>query len=310
MSQTLYPGLLDLRASAPGTIKEGESVRLTCTSNCTGARQSFAWFKDGGPVRGGDELVLTSASPSDSGNYTCSLSNHPGTTSAVVRVDVECEHVKQNHSIHGPKVSPKTDGEKNLFFQTAPRTRRPTRRWLWTAAQVSPWSATALQTPPFRVMSGLESRTGSTRWETSLCCALGRTESISAEPQISTGARTRLSPRSISKVCERRPETQGRDSRGNSSRARHYASNVTTEYVHTYETELDNIDNTVKTCFSPPAWSPNFCWLHRKLALHDLHMDPSCCATGCDHHCCRREVRFITVVVLLCLKENLKTKNS
>lgn len=98
------PGLLELLArrsqpSVGGTIKEGDLVHLLCESICSGTRQSFTWFKNGAPFRKGSKLDLSPVSPSDSGNYTCSLSGHPGTTSAAVHVDVECENSKQNHSV-------------------------------------------------------------------------------------------------------------------------------------------------------------------------------------------------------------------
>lgn len=195
-------GLLELLArrqqpSVGGTIKEGNIVHLVCEKNCNGSHQSYTWFKNGAPVRNGSNLDLGPVSPSDSGNYTCSLSNHPGTTSAAVHVDVECENRKQNPSF--TKLISTRRLMPNVSFQTGPRTREPVR-WGWIVAQMSPWSARALQTPPLRVTSGLESWTGSRRLETSLRGSPVRAESISAELQTTTEVRTHLSSWLRSKV--------------------------------------------------------------------------------------------------------------
>ncbi|XP_029691760.1 sialoadhesin-like isoform X1 [Takifugu rubripes] len=78
-----------LQPSVGGTIKEGDSVHLECENPCNRTHQSITWFKNGAPVREGSKLDLGPVSPSDSGNYTCSLSDHLGTTTAAVHVDVE-----------------------------------------------------------------------------------------------------------------------------------------------------------------------------------------------------------------------------
>lgn len=163
----LLPGLLGLSVS-PRTIgqtKEGDSVSLTCRSGCNGTQDSFTWFKDGVFLRGGRVLNLSDVSPSDSGNYSCSLSVHPGTTSGVRLVDVECEHRTQT-SIS----SRKKDNQLmvNISFQTAPRTHLQACRWRRTLAEKSPWSAAAARTRRFRATPGSGSRTASGRLETSL----------------------------------------------------------------------------------------------------------------------------------------------
>lgn len=191
-------GLLELLVrrlspSVGGTIKEGNIVHLACENNCNRTHQSFTWFKNGAPVRKGSKLDLGPVSPSDSGNYTCSLSDHPGTTSAAVHVDVECENRKQNHSFTKLKSTRRL--MPNVSFQTGPRTRQPVHRWGWIVAQEPPRSARVLQTPLLRVTSGLESWTGSRRLVTSLCGSPVRAESISVELQTNTEATTHLSSR-------------------------------------------------------------------------------------------------------------------
>lgn len=81
--------------SSLGETKEGDSLHLTCQSGCGGAQGSFSWFKDGLLDRVGAMLNLSVVSESDSGDYTCSLSAHPGTTSEVKHVNVECEPGKE-----------------------------------------------------------------------------------------------------------------------------------------------------------------------------------------------------------------------
>uniref|UniRef100_A0A674ME09 Ig-like domain-containing protein n=1 Tax=Takifugu rubripes TaxID=31033 RepID=A0A674ME09_TAKRU len=114
-----------LQPSVGGTIKEGDSVHLVCENPCNRTHQSITWFKNGVPVREGSKLDLGPVSPSDSGNYTCSLSDHPGTTTAAVHVDVECENRKQNHSFTKLKSTRRL--MPNVSFQTDPRTREAER---------------------------------------------------------------------------------------------------------------------------------------------------------------------------------------
>uniref|UniRef100_H2TTV7 Ig-like domain-containing protein n=1 Tax=Takifugu rubripes TaxID=31033 RepID=H2TTV7_TAKRU len=85
----VFGKFLRLQPSVGGTIKEGDSVHLECENPCNRTHQSITWFKNGAPVREGSKLDLGPVSPSDSGNYTCSLSDHLGTTTAAVHVDVE-----------------------------------------------------------------------------------------------------------------------------------------------------------------------------------------------------------------------------
>ncbi|XP_037649503.1 B-cell receptor CD22-like [Sebastes umbrosus] len=90
--------------------KEGDSVNLTCSRGCDGGDLSsaFTWFKNGEPINEGPALYLSNVSSTNSGNYTCSLKTHTGTTSGVINIDVE----------YGPKntsvsVRPSTEVETN-----------------------------------------------------------------------------------------------------------------------------------------------------------------------------------------------------
>lgn len=79
------------------TISEGHNVKLTCTAS--GPELNIKWFKDGNPVEktprtrilvneGILSLEIIRAAPTDSGEYTCALSNQNGeaSTSAIVTV--------------------------------------------------------------------------------------------------------------------------------------------------------------------------------------------------------------------------------
>lgn len=79
------------------TIPEGHSVKLTCTAS--GPEMNIKWLKDGNPVERGPKLrtlanegILTLEIPravaSDSGEYTCLITNQNGevSTSAIVTV--------------------------------------------------------------------------------------------------------------------------------------------------------------------------------------------------------------------------------
>ncbi|XP_050930102.1 B-cell receptor CD22 isoform X1 [Lates calcarifer] len=74
-----------------GTIKEGDSVNLTCMNSCDSGNFSsaFTWFKDREPIHKGPMLNLSNISFTNSGNYTCSLTRHKRTTSGVININVE-----------------------------------------------------------------------------------------------------------------------------------------------------------------------------------------------------------------------------
>ncbi|XP_072225673.1 B-cell receptor CD22-like [Leuresthes tenuis] len=72
------------------TVKEGDSVNLTCINSCDDGKPSaFNWFKNGQSINEGPVVYLRNMSSTNSGNYTCSLNSHSGTTSEVMRIDVE-----------------------------------------------------------------------------------------------------------------------------------------------------------------------------------------------------------------------------
>uniref|UniRef100_A0A3B4ZBA0 Ig-like domain-containing protein n=1 Tax=Stegastes partitus TaxID=144197 RepID=A0A3B4ZBA0_9TELE len=74
------------------TMKEGDSVNLTCVNSCDKLSSEFTWFKNGENITEGPVLHLRNMSVTNSGNYTCSLKSHTGTAPPVKHIDVECEY--------------------------------------------------------------------------------------------------------------------------------------------------------------------------------------------------------------------------
>uniref|UniRef100_A0A8P4GIB7 Ig-like domain-containing protein n=1 Tax=Dicentrarchus labrax TaxID=13489 RepID=A0A8P4GIB7_DICLA len=97
---TLKVGDLNISMTKPNgnrTMNEGESVNLTCINSCDDLSSAFTWFKSGEPFSEGPVLYLSNMSSTNSGNYTCSLKSHTGTTSGVINIDVECKYWTQHH---------------------------------------------------------------------------------------------------------------------------------------------------------------------------------------------------------------------
>ncbi|XP_058633434.1 B-cell receptor CD22-like [Onychostoma macrolepis] len=71
----------DLQVESPETVTEGDSVRLTCKSNCTltdGA--TFIWYRNSQPLTErrdrNNQLLLQSVRREDAGRYSCALHGH------------------------------------------------------------------------------------------------------------------------------------------------------------------------------------------------------------------------------------------
>ncbi|XP_069004677.1 B-cell receptor CD22-like [Embiotoca jacksoni] len=106
------------------TLKEGDSVNLTCVNSCDhdNLSSAFTWFKNGEPVDEGLVLYLRNMSSTNSGNYTCSLKTHTGATSRVVHIDVE----------YGPKnTSVEVDAGSNLTLICRSHANPPVENYTW-----------------------------------------------------------------------------------------------------------------------------------------------------------------------------------
>ncbi|XP_059410868.1 B-cell receptor CD22-like [Carassius carassius] len=89
---TGYPGVsltvTDLQVESPETVKEGDSVRLTCKSSCALTdRATFIWYRNSQPLTErrdrNNQLLLQSVRREDAGRYSCALQEHTYNSPAV-----------------------------------------------------------------------------------------------------------------------------------------------------------------------------------------------------------------------------------
>ncbi|KAL7835808.1 hypothetical protein SRHO_G00281550 [Serrasalmus rhombeus] len=79
-----------IRLSGNGTLKEGDSVNLTCAVNCSLSSPQFVWFKNTEHLpESGSVLHLPALTVRNSGNYSCALRNYENFTSEMISLDVE-----------------------------------------------------------------------------------------------------------------------------------------------------------------------------------------------------------------------------
>ncbi|KAL7835810.1 hypothetical protein SRHO_G00281570 [Serrasalmus rhombeus] len=79
-----------IRLSGNGTLKEGDSVNLTCAVNCSLSSPQFVWFKNKERLpESGSVLHLPALTVRNSGNYSCALRNYENFTSEMISLDVE-----------------------------------------------------------------------------------------------------------------------------------------------------------------------------------------------------------------------------
>ncbi|TSY27751.1 Sialic acid-binding Ig-like lectin 15 [Bagarius yarrelli] len=86
-----------IRLSGNGTLKQGDSVNLTCDVNCTNTSSQFMWSKNNQPLNtSGPLLHFPSLTAKDSGNYTCTWRTNETSGSKWISVQVEDFKQKQN----------------------------------------------------------------------------------------------------------------------------------------------------------------------------------------------------------------------
>uniref|UniRef100_A0A8C9YYT5 Ig-like domain-containing protein n=1 Tax=Sander lucioperca TaxID=283035 RepID=A0A8C9YYT5_SANLU len=112
------------------TTKEGDSVKLTCRNSCDGGNllSTFTWFKNGEPITEGPTLYLSNMSYTNSGNYTCSLKTHTGTTSGVIHIDVE--YGPKNTSV-SVRPSMEADAGSNITLTCSSHANPPVENYTW-----------------------------------------------------------------------------------------------------------------------------------------------------------------------------------
>ncbi|KAG9283829.1 carcinoembryonic antigen-related cell adhesion molecule 2-like [Astyanax mexicanus] len=83
---TLQVGALKLTGLPESeTLKEGDSVNLTCAVNCSLSSPQFVWFKDNQRLPSSDPVLhLPALTVEDSGNYSCALKTNESVRSEIV----------------------------------------------------------------------------------------------------------------------------------------------------------------------------------------------------------------------------------
>ncbi|KAG9259526.1 carcinoembryonic antigen-related cell adhesion molecule 2-like [Astyanax mexicanus] len=94
---TGHPGVTlqvgDLQLTGPPeneTLKEGDSVNLTCAVNCSLSSPQFVWFKNNQRLPSSDPVLHSSAlTVNNSGNYYCALKTNEAVRSEIVTIHFE-----------------------------------------------------------------------------------------------------------------------------------------------------------------------------------------------------------------------------
>ncbi|KAF5900969.1 myeloid cell surface antigen CD33-like isoform X1, partial [Clarias magur] len=86
-----------IRLSGDGTLKQGDSLNLTCDVNCTHSSSQFVWsknneqFNTSGPV-----LHFPALTVRDSGSYTCTWKTNETSGSKTISLQVEGDNLKNS----------------------------------------------------------------------------------------------------------------------------------------------------------------------------------------------------------------------
>uniref|UniRef100_A0A8C1XR48 Ig-like domain-containing protein n=1 Tax=Cyprinus carpio TaxID=7962 RepID=A0A8C1XR48_CYPCA len=83
----------DLQVETQQSVKERDSVTLTCNSSCSLPQQTFIWFRNTQRLTTGtiteNQLQLQSVSRHDAGNYQCAVSGYERLISPPVYLNIE-----------------------------------------------------------------------------------------------------------------------------------------------------------------------------------------------------------------------------
>ncbi|XP_042620241.1 B-cell receptor CD22-like isoform X3 [Cyprinus carpio] len=94
----------DLQVETQQSVKEGESVTLTCNSSCSLPQQTFIWFRNTQRLTTGimkvNQLQLESVSRNDAGNYQCAVSGYEPLISPPVNLKVEWDDGQQDWGVN------------------------------------------------------------------------------------------------------------------------------------------------------------------------------------------------------------------
>ncbi|KTF74041.1 hypothetical protein cypCar_00046885, partial [Cyprinus carpio] len=82
-----------LQVETQQSVKERDSVTLTCNSSCSLPQQTFIWFRNTQRLTTGitteNQLQLQSVSRQDAGNYQCAVSGYERLISPPVYLNIE-----------------------------------------------------------------------------------------------------------------------------------------------------------------------------------------------------------------------------
>ncbi|KAF5882008.1 myeloid cell surface antigen CD33-like isoform X1, partial [Clarias magur] len=87
-----------IRLSGDGTLKQGDSLNLTCDVNCTHSSSQFVWSKNNEQLNtSGPVLHFPALTVRDSGNYTCTWKTNEASGSKTISLQVEGGKVTAGH---------------------------------------------------------------------------------------------------------------------------------------------------------------------------------------------------------------------
>ncbi|XP_053530763.1 uncharacterized protein LOC108256269 isoform X2 [Ictalurus punctatus] len=86
-----------IRLSGNGTLKQGDSLNLTCDVNCTQSSSQFVWSKNNERLNtSGRVLHFPAVTVRDSGNYTCTWKTNRASGSETISLLVEGENPERD----------------------------------------------------------------------------------------------------------------------------------------------------------------------------------------------------------------------
>ncbi|KAB5532831.1 hypothetical protein PHYPO_G00124680 [Pangasianodon hypophthalmus] len=89
-----------IRLSGNGTLKQGDSLNLTCDVNCTHSSSQFVWSKNNEQLNtSGPVLHFPALTVRDSGNYTCTWKTNEVSGSETISLQVEGKSSATDQSI-------------------------------------------------------------------------------------------------------------------------------------------------------------------------------------------------------------------
>ncbi|XP_053343341.1 uncharacterized protein LOC128513816 [Clarias gariepinus] len=87
-----------IRLSGTGTLKQGDSLNLTCDMSCTHSSSQFVWSKNNEQLNtSGPVLHFPALTVRDSGNYTCTWKTKETSGSKTISLQVEGGSVCSQH---------------------------------------------------------------------------------------------------------------------------------------------------------------------------------------------------------------------